>query len=162
MTTPLPAQSARSAPAASKGLRMVARSQFDWAETAVGELSPDEVIIEVAGCGVCHTDIGFAYEGIPTRHALPLILGHEIAGRVVLGGEQAENWIGRSVIVPAVIPCGACDACRSGRLPSAANSSCRATTPTEDLRPTYGYRHVACARRPKSFPKDSLWRCCRS
>jgi 6-hydroxycyclohex-1-ene-1-carbonyl-CoA dehydrogenase len=46
---------------------MVARSQFDWAETAVGELSPDEVIIEVAGCGVCHTDIGFAYEGIPTR-----------------------------------------------------------------------------------------------
>ncbi len=81
----------------------------------LGELSPGEVIIEVAGCGVCHTDIGFAFEGIPARHALPLILGHEIAGRVVLAGAHAGNWIGRGVIVPAVIPCGDCDACRSGR-----------------------------------------------
>jgi|CZKH01.1.fsa_nt_gi 6-hydroxycyclohex-1-ene-1-carbonyl-CoA dehydrogenase len=115
MTTALPAQSARSAPATSKGLTLVANGQFDWTEAAPGELSPDEVIIEVAGCGVCHTDIGFAYEGIPTRHALPLILGHEIAGRVVLAGEHAGSWMGRSVIVPAVIPCGDCDACRSGR-----------------------------------------------
>ncbi len=115
MTTALPAQSACSAPAKNKGLTLVAKGQFDWAETALGELSPDEVIVEVAGCGVCHTDIGFAYEGIPTRHALPLILGHEIAGRVVLAGKQAGSWIGRSVVVPAVIPCGDCDACRGGR-----------------------------------------------
>jgi len=115
MTTPLPAQSACTAPAKSKGLRLVANGQFDWAETAPGELSPDEVVIEVVGCGVCHTDIGFAYEGIPTRHALPLILGHEIAGHVVRAGEHAGNWIGRAVIVPAVIPCGECAACRGGR-----------------------------------------------
>ena len=84
------------------------------------ELSPieaaaDEVVVEVAGCGLCHTDIGFARGGVATRHALPLILGHEIAGRVVAAGERATEWIGRSVIVPAVIPCGACDACRAGR-----------------------------------------------
>jgi len=115
MTTALPAQSASSGPVTSKGLTLVAAGQFDWAEKALGELPPDEVIIEVKGCGVCHTDIGFAYEGIPTRHALPLILGHEIAGRVVLAGERAGSWLGRSVIVPAVIPCGGCDACRSGR-----------------------------------------------
>jgi len=115
MTTALPAQRACSVPATIKGLSLVANSQFEWAERAPGELSPDEVIIEVAGCGVCHTDIGFAYEGIPTRHVLPLILGHEIAGRVVLAGDRAGNWIGRSVIVPAVIPCGTCDACRGGR-----------------------------------------------
>ena len=114
MTTALPAQRPCSANATSRGLTLVANGQFDWTEMAVGEFSPDEVIIEVAGCGVCHTDIGFAYEGIPTRHALPLILGHEIAGCVVLAGEQARNWIGRSVIVPAVIPCGDCAACRSG------------------------------------------------
>src|ERR1039458_7804259 len=113
MTTPLPAQ--RAHPAMSRGLTLVANGQFDWAETASGELSPDEVMIQVVGCGVCHTDIGFAYEGISTRHALPLILGHEIAGRVVLAGEQAGTWIWRSVIVPAVIPCGNCDSCRSGR-----------------------------------------------
>ena len=33
----------------------------------------DELVVEVAGCGVCHTDIGFVFEGVPTRHALPLI-----------------------------------------------------------------------------------------
>lgn len=113
--TPVPAQSALSVLAVSKGLAMVAKGQLDWTETALGELSPGEVVIAVAGCGVCHTDIGFVYDGIPTRHALPLILGHEIAGRVVLAGDHAENWIGRSVIVPAVIPCGDCDACRSER-----------------------------------------------
>lgn len=115
MTTTLQAQSTCSGSATSKGLRLVAKGQFEWAETTLRELRPDEVIIEIAGCGVCHTDIGFAYEGVPTRHALPLILGHEIAGRVVQAGEHAGNWNGRSVIVPAVIPCGNCDACRNGR-----------------------------------------------
>jgi len=81
------------------------------------DLTPgaDEVIVEVAGCGVCHTDIGFAFHGVPTRHPLPLILGHEIAGRVMDAGEQAREWLGRSVIVPAVIPCGKCAACLAGR-----------------------------------------------
>ena len=81
------------------------------------EPAADEVVIEVSGCGVCHTDISFAYQSVPTRHALPLILGHEIAGRVVGTGEAAAatEWQGRSVIVPAVIPCGACPACRAGR-----------------------------------------------
>jgi 6-hydroxycyclohex-1-ene-1-carbonyl-CoA dehydrogenase len=114
MTTSSLAHSACSA-LINKGLTLVANGRFDWAETTPGEPSADEVIVEVAGCGVCHTDVGFAYEGIPTRHALPLILGHEISGRVVLAGERAADWRGRSVIVPAVIPCGDCDACRSGR-----------------------------------------------
>lgn len=76
---------------------------------------PDEVIVEVAGCGVCHTDISFAFDAVPTRHPLPLVLGHEIAGRVVATGERAAEWLGRAVIVPAVIPCGVCPACDAGR-----------------------------------------------
>ena len=76
---------------------------------------PDEVVVEVAGCGVCHTDISFAFDGVPTRHALPLVLGHEISGKVVAAGERASAWLGRSVIVPAVIPCGSCPACKTGR-----------------------------------------------
>jgi 6-hydroxycyclohex-1-ene-1-carbonyl-CoA dehydrogenase len=77
--------------------------------------SAGEVVVAVAGCGLCHTDLGFAYGGVPTRKPLPLILGHEISGRVVAAGEGAAVWIGRSVVVPAVIPCGACDACNAGR-----------------------------------------------
>lgn len=84
-------------------------------EFARPEPGPSEVIVEVAGCGVCHTDIGFVYQGIPTRHPLPLILGHEISGRVVATGEKVQTWLDRSVIVPAVIPCGVCPACKANR-----------------------------------------------
>lgn len=76
---------------------------------------PDEVIVRVAGCGVCHTDLGFAREGVPTRAPLPLTLGHEVSGVVVEAGPGAGAWQGCSVIVPAVLPCGACAACRAGR-----------------------------------------------
>jgi len=75
----------------------------------------DHVVVEVAGCGLCHTDLGYAYDNVPTRHPLPLILGHEIAGRVVDAGDRAAEWLGRSVIVQAVIPCGSCEACLANR-----------------------------------------------
>ncbi|MEZ5990205.1 MAG: 6-hydroxycyclohex-1-ene-1-carbonyl-CoA dehydrogenase [Planctomycetota bacterium] len=76
---------------------------------------PGDVLVAVAGCGVCHTDLGFYYDGVPTRHPLPLTLGHEISGTVVEAGAGAEDWLGREVVVPAVIPCGECPACRAGR-----------------------------------------------
>jgi 6-hydroxycyclohex-1-ene-1-carbonyl-CoA dehydrogenase len=74
-----------------------------------------EVLVRVAGCGVCHTDLGYYYDGIQTKHGFPLCLGHEVSGRVVQAGAGAESWVGRDVVVPAVIPCGECDACRAGR-----------------------------------------------
>lgn len=73
-----------------------------------------EALIQVAGCGVCHTDLGFYYEGVPTRHGFPLTLGHEVSGTVVEAGPGATEWVGRRVVVPAVLPCGECAACRSG------------------------------------------------
>jgi 6-hydroxycyclohex-1-ene-1-carbonyl-CoA dehydrogenase len=76
---------------------------------------PGEVLVEVAGCGVCHTDLGYLYDGVRTNHPLPLCLGHEISGRVVQAGAGAERWPGKAVLVPAVIPCGECDACRRGK-----------------------------------------------
>jgi 6-hydroxycyclohex-1-ene-1-carbonyl-CoA dehydrogenase len=78
-------------------------------------LPPGSVLVRVAGCGVCHTDLGFLYDGVPTRHALPLTLGHEISGVVTHAGPGAEAWIDRGVVVPAVIPCGECASCRAGR-----------------------------------------------
>ena len=74
-----------------------------------------EVVVQVAGCGVCHTDLGYFYDGVRTNHPLPLVLGHEISGRVVAAGAGAEAWMGRAVIIPAVIPCGQCDACKRGK-----------------------------------------------
>ena len=74
-----------------------------------------EVVVEIAGCGVCHTDLGFFYEGVRTNHSLPLTLGHEISGRVVAAGEDAGDWMGKAVLISAIIPCGECDLCRRGK-----------------------------------------------
>jgi 6-hydroxycyclohex-1-ene-1-carbonyl-CoA dehydrogenase len=76
---------------------------------------PGEVTVKIAGCGVCHTDLGYYYDGVRTNHALPLCLGHEISGHVIAAGSGAEAWMGKAVIVPAVIPCGTCDACKRGK-----------------------------------------------
>ncbi|HEV2551282.1 MAG TPA: 6-hydroxycyclohex-1-ene-1-carbonyl-CoA dehydrogenase [Stellaceae bacterium] len=78
-------------------------------------LTAGEVAVEVAGCGVCHTDLGYYYDGVRLHHELPLALGHEVSGRVVAAGAGAEGWLGKSVIVPAVLPCGECELCRRGR-----------------------------------------------
>jgi 6-hydroxycyclohex-1-ene-1-carbonyl-CoA dehydrogenase len=98
------------------GFRLIAPGQpLERWEMPPPEPAPDQVVVEVAGCGVCHTDVSFAVDGVPTRHPLPLVLGHEISGRVVAAGGEAEAWVDRSVIVPAVVPCGGCDACAAGR-----------------------------------------------
>jgi 6-hydroxycyclohex-1-ene-1-carbonyl-CoA dehydrogenase len=75
---------------------------------------PKEVLVQVAGCGVCHTDLGFYYDGVPTRHGFPLTLGHEVSGKVVEAGAEVKDWVGKEVVVPAVIPCGECAACKAG------------------------------------------------
>lgn len=96
-----------------------------WRMTGPGALAPFEekaalpgpgrVLVKVAGCGVCHTDLSYLYMGVPTRKAPPLALGHEISGVVVEAGPGAESWMGRRVVVPAVAPCGQCRFCRAGR-----------------------------------------------
>ncbi len=76
---------------------------------------PGEALIEVAGCGVCHTDISFLHLGVPTRAKPPLALGHEISGTVMEVGEGVDDSLLRQpVLVPAVMPCGECEACRTG------------------------------------------------
>jgi 6-hydroxycyclohex-1-ene-1-carbonyl-CoA dehydrogenase len=82
------------------------------AEIPVPELKEGEVLVEVAGCGVCHTDLGYFYDGVPTVSKPPLALGHEISG-VVVAGDPA--WIGKEVIIPAVMPCRKCILCKTRR-----------------------------------------------
>lgn len=99
-----------------KALTLTApREALALVEAPAPQPAAGEVVVRVAGCGVCHTDIGFWKDGVPTRHALPLVLGHEISGTVVEAADDARAWIGREVIVPAVIPCGTCDLCAGGR-----------------------------------------------
>ncbi|UCE24516.1 MAG: 6-hydroxycyclohex-1-ene-1-carbonyl-CoA dehydrogenase [Candidatus Zixiibacteriota bacterium] len=85
---------------------------FEKTAIPVPEPAEGDAIIEISGCGVCHTDLSFWHYGVPTRHELPLVLGHEISGTVVEGPSQ---WKGKPVIIPAVLPCGECELCQGGR-----------------------------------------------
>jgi alcohol dehydrogenase, propanol-preferring len=80
---------------------------------------PDEVLIEIEVCGVCHSDLHIAdgdwpqFAGIVKR---PLILGHEIVGRVAeKGAEVSDLRLRDRVGVPWVHwSCGDCEYCREG------------------------------------------------
>jgi len=101
-----------------RGWMMTAPGEpFEEGEVPFGSLPPGEALVEVAGCGVCHTDLSFLHFGVKTRAELPLVLGHEISGTVVEVGEGVdEALVGTPVLIPAVLPCGECDLCRSGNL----------------------------------------------
>lgn len=89
--------------------------RLEKTEIDVPILGPGEVLVEVAGCGVCHTDLGYYYFGVPTVNKPPLTLGHEISGTVVAGADDVATWIGKEVIIPAVMPCRKCYLCKTGR-----------------------------------------------
>ncbi|MEJ2216238.1 MAG: 6-hydroxycyclohex-1-ene-1-carbonyl-CoA dehydrogenase [Gemmatimonadota bacterium] len=98
-----------------EAVQLVEAGSLELREVPKPDPGADEVVVRVAGCGVCHTDIGFWKEGVATRKGLPLTLGHEISGVVESAGASFSDLVGREVIVPAVIPCGECELCRNGR-----------------------------------------------
>ncbi len=98
-------------------------------ELSLAEPGPAEVLLEVEACGLCHTDLSFASGSVAPRHPLPLVLGHEITGRVIAAGEGAEELLERPVLVPAVLPCGECAFCKGGR----ANACPRQKMPGNDV-----------------------------
>ncbi|HEY7682694.1 MAG TPA: zinc-dependent alcohol dehydrogenase family protein [Gemmatimonadales bacterium] len=77
---------------------------------------PGQVLLEVKACGVCRTDLHVADGELPNP-TLPLVLGHEIVGRVAECGQDARRFEpGARVGVPWLgWTCGACEYCRTGR-----------------------------------------------
>jgi propanol-preferring alcohol dehydrogenase len=89
------------------------RSALRLGELPDPEPGPGEVLLEVAACGVCRTDLHIL-DGELDRPKLPLVLGHQIVGRVVAGGERFGA--GERVGVPWLgWTDGDCRYCRSGR-----------------------------------------------
>ena len=74
---------------------------------------PDEVLVEVAQCGICGSDMHLVLEG----YARPgTVLGHEWAGTVVDGGTAVSGWEPGARVVSNPTPgCGTCRPCRQGR-----------------------------------------------
>lgn len=87
-------------------------------ESRIGKPTPasGQVLLQVSVCGVCRTDLHIADGELPDPK-LPLVLGHEIVGRVVETGSGVERFqIGDRVGVPWLgWTCGVCEFCRFGR-----------------------------------------------
>ncbi|MFQ6093812.1 MAG: zinc-binding dehydrogenase [bacterium] len=80
------------------------------------KIGPEEILVKVVACGVCHTDLHYIDHGVPTFKKPPLILGHEPSGTVEEVGDKVTNFkVGDRVLLPAVLTCGRCFYCRTGR-----------------------------------------------
>jgi len=85
---------------------------------------PAEVLIKVAACGVCGTDVE-AYLGHQPRGwtiTYPFRMGHELAGTVVEAGSEVRGFkVGDRVVPDGRLPCGACRNCRRGLFSACSN-----------------------------------------
>lgn len=92
------------------------RAPLVAADVPLPEPGPGQLRVRVAACGVCRTDLHVA-DGELTRPKLPLVLGHEVVGRVDALGEGVTRFaLGDRVGIPWLgWTCGACPACRAGR-----------------------------------------------
>jgi len=93
-----------------------ARKPLRAIDRCLPEVGPDQVLVRVSACGVCRTDL-HVLDGDLTGPKLPLILGHEIIGRVVAtGAEVSEIKEGERVGIPWLgWTCGVCVFCRAGQ-----------------------------------------------
>lgn len=84
-------------------------------EIATPEPAPNEVLVRIACCGVCHLDL-ILRKGMRSRLALPRVLGHELAGEVVgVGADVVGFASGDRVASFNFQACGQCEDCRRGR-----------------------------------------------
>lgn len=135
------------------------------------ELHPGEIIVRIELAGVCGTDVHL-HKG-ELNVPLPLILGHETAGRVAaLGTPDARDWLGRPLKIGDRVSwtvgrtCGNCRYCRVYRLPSRClnRKAYGVTTPCgapPHLLGGYGqyhflHRDTAVFRLPDDLPSEAV------
>lgn len=91
-------------------------TSLSLAHIAIPEPSPDEILLKVSVCGVCHTELD-QVEGRIQPAILPITPGHQVVGRVVAVGTQAGQFaLGERVGVAWIYSsCGVCTYCLSDR-----------------------------------------------
>ncbi len=84
-------------------------------EMEIPEPGPDEVLIKISVCGVCHTELD-EIEGRTPPSVLPMIPGHQVVGTIVKTGANVENYYTSNRVGVAWIfsACGKCKYCRNG------------------------------------------------
>ena len=84
---------------------------FELQEVEIGELRDDEVLVDVAASGICHTDLICRDQWIPVP--LPAVLGHEGAGTVVAVGRSVTKVSPGDRVGMTFDSCGRCRACQT-------------------------------------------------
>jgi threonine dehydrogenase-like Zn-dependent dehydrogenase len=120
---------------------------------------PDDVLIEVEGCGICGTDLHIL-ESPPAHPATPgSILGHEFIGRIVERGASATTLdTGQRVAVAPNLNCGLCASCRCGRPNHCADFSTLGIFRDGGLAPLCVAPVAACYPLAETVPfEDAIW-----
>src|SRR3984893_395073 len=89
---------------------------LEIADLPVPAPGPDEVLIRVAACGICGSDV-HGYDGSSGRRIPPIVMGHEAAGRIAAVGENVKGLAEQDrVTFDSTIYCGACEHCLRGNV----------------------------------------------
>ena len=97
-----------------KALLLSAYKHLELADLPIPAPAPDEVLIRVAACGICGSDV-HGYDGGSGRRIPPLVMGHEAAGTIEALGAAIKNFAaGDRVTFDSTVYCGECSNCRRG------------------------------------------------
>ncbi|MGC2450041.1 MAG: galactitol-1-phosphate 5-dehydrogenase [Candidatus Sulfotelmatobacter sp.] len=97
-----------------KALLLSEYRKLEFIDLPTPEPAQDEVLIRVAACGICGSDV-HGYDGSSGRRIPPIVMGHEAAGTVAAVGERVEGIsAGDRVTVDSTVYCGDCPNCRRG------------------------------------------------
>jgi L-iditol 2-dehydrogenase len=99
-----------------KALLLTEYSQLDVADLPKPAVGPGEVLVQVAACGICGSDV-HGYDGSSGRRIPPLVMGHEAAGIVAEVGEGVHRFVeGDRVTFDSTVYCGDCIYCQRGEI----------------------------------------------
>src|SRR5436190_7532950 len=91
-----------------KALLLSKYRQLEIADVPEPEPGADEVLVRVAACGICGSDV-HGYDGSSGRRIPPIVMGHEAAGRVAKIGAGVTGFReGDRVTFDSTIYCGTC------------------------------------------------------
>ena len=99
-----------------KSLLLREYKKLELADMPVPEPGPHEVLIRVAACGICGSDV-HGFDGSSGRRIPPLVMGHEAAGVIAAVGQQVTGFqVGDRVTFDSTVYCGECAFCRRGEV----------------------------------------------
>jgi len=95
-----------------KALLLSEYKHLEIADVAVPGVGAGEVLVRVAACGICGSDV-HGYDGSSGRRIPPVVMGHEAAGIIAAVGDEVKGFtVGDRVTFDSTVYCGECEFCR--------------------------------------------------